>query len=141
MPATAAQTAKQILIVTKDELAAIRDSEQRFAHAKKKAADAEREVKLLRLALAEKVLGIKTEDDLKALSPVQVAKLYAKRLAEGDWKPERGAPVFAFSKTNQGRYPAWAQLYASELGEVAAEKIKSQTDVSYSYSVEVAQPA
>lgn len=141
MPTAAAKPAKESLLVTSDELVAIRDAEKKFSDAKKKLADAEREVKLLRLTLAEKVLGIKTEDELKMLSPVHVAKLYAKRLENGDWKPQRNTPAFAFSKTNEGRYPAWAKLYALELGEVRANQVKAETDLTYSYCVEVAQPA
>jgi len=138
---TAVKTAKEALVVTKDELEELRDWEKKFAEAKKKQADAEREVKFRRLQLAEKVLGIKTEDELKALPPEKVQKLYAQRLTAGDWKLERGAPVFAFKKTSHGCYPPWAKLFAAELGETAAARIKNETETSYSYSVEVAVPA
>lgn len=141
MTTAAAKPAIAPLVVTKDELESLRELEKKFADRKKQVADLEREVKLARLQLAEKVLGIKTEDELKALPPEKVQKLYAKRLAEGDWKLERGAPVFAFKKTSSGTYPAWAKLFADELGQVAAEKIKSETPTKYSYAVEVAVPA
>lgn len=141
MSSAAAKLAKETLVVTKGELEELRDWEKKFADAKKKTADAEREVKFRRLQLAEKVLGVKTEDELKALPPEKIQKLYAKRLTDGDWKLERGAPVFAFKKTSQGAYPAWSQLFAAELGETTAARIKAETPTTYSYAVEVAVPA
>lgn len=140
MPA-AAQSAKEIQIVTKDELSAIAEWERKYADAKKKASAAEKELGYLRIALAEKVLGVKTVDELKRLSPDQVEKKFRRRLADGDWKAERGAPEFSFVKTNQGCYPAWSQLFAEELGESAAQQIRSNTPITYSYAVEVEVPA
>jgi hypothetical protein len=137
MPATAT---KATAVVTKDELLELADWERKYADAKKKASAAEKELSYRRIALAEKVLGIKTADELKRLSPVQVTRLYAQRLTAGDWKPERGAPPFVFSKSSEGRYPAWSQLYVEELGETAAAEIRANTPVTYSYLVEVGQP-
>ncbi|HEX3941370.1 MAG TPA: hypothetical protein VHX11_07810 [Acidobacteriaceae bacterium] len=135
--ATATQTAP--LIVTKDELSELAEWERKYADAKKKLSAAEKELSFRRMQLAEKVLGVKSAEELKQLNPVQVAKLYAKRLTSGEWKSERGAPVFAFSKTNEGRYPSWSQLYVAEMGETAAARVRAETPVVYSYCVEVAQ--
>jgi len=137
MPTAAA---KQTALVTKDELLELAEWERKSADAKKKASAAEKELKFRRLALAEKVLGVKSEDDLKALTPAQVEGRLSKRLDAGDWKPERGAPAFAFSKTNEGRYPSWSQLYIEELGETAAARVRAETPVTYSYCVEVTLP-
>jgi hypothetical protein len=128
-------------LVTKDELLELAEWERKFADAKKKASFAESEVKFRRLKLAEKVLGIKSEDDLKALSPEQVEKKLAKRLEAGEWRPTQNAPEFSFVKTNQGRYPSWSQLFIEEMGETAAARIRTETPLSYSYSVDVAVPA
>lgn len=128
---------KTTAVVTKDELDEIAEWERKFADAKKKAASAEKEVKFRRLALAEKVLGIKSEDDLKELTPDQVNRRMAKRLEAGDWRANQNAPAFTFLKTNEGRYPAWGQLFAKEKGETAAARIKAETPLSYSYCVEV----
>lgn len=128
-------------IVTKDELLELADWERKCADAKKKASAAEKELEFRRLSLAERVLGVKSKDELKALSPEKVQKLFAQRLTAGDWRRERGAPVFAFVKTNEGRYPAWSQLYIDELGETAAAQIKAETPLAYSYCVEVEVPA
>jgi hypothetical protein len=135
-----ATATKQTVVVSSAELIEIGDWERKFAKAKKAAADAEKQVKFLRLQLAEKVLGVKTEDELKSLTPDQLLKKFTKRFEAGDWKPERGAPDFEFSKSSEGRYPAWAQLFASELGETAAARIKAETPVVYSYTVQVALP-
>jgi len=132
---------KATVLVTKDELLELADWERKYAKAEKNAADAKKQLNSRRIALAEKVLGVKTADELKRLSPSQVARLQTQRLTAGDWKPERGAPLFAFSESNHGRYPSWAQLYESELGQPAADLIRANTPLTYSYTVEVAVPA
>ena len=129
---------KQTAIVTKDELMELADWERKYAEAKKRATAAEKELNFRRQSLAEKVLGVKSSDELKQLSPKQVENRYAARLEAGDWKPERGAPGFTFLKTNQGSYPSWSQLYIKEFGETAAAEIRARTPITYSYTVEVA---
>jgi hypothetical protein len=129
---------KQTLVVSVDELTELAEWERKYADAKKKASEAEKELNFRRQALAEKVLGVNSSEDLKKLPPEKVQKLYAQRLAAGDWKPERGAPVFAFAKTNQGCYPSWSQLFVEEMGETAAARVRSETPLTYSYRVEVA---
>jgi hypothetical protein len=131
---------KATALVTKDELLELADWERKYADAKKKASAAEKELAFRRQALAEKVLGVKSADELKELSPDKLLKIYTRRLEAGDWKPERGAPGFAFVKTNQGQYPSWSKLYVEELGETAAARIRTETPIVYSYCVEVATP-
>jgi hypothetical protein len=138
MPATAAKLAP--IVVTKDELTEIAEWERKFADAKKKQAAAEKEVKFRRLKLAETVLGVKTEDELKALTPDQVNRRMAKRLEAGEWRPAQNAPEFTFAKTHQGCYPSWLDLFTAEMGETAAARIKAETPVVYSYAVEVSLP-
>lgn len=135
MPTTAA---KETAIVTKDELIELADWERKYADAEKKASAAKKQLAFRRQSLAEKVLGVKSSDELKQLSPDQVERKLLKRLEAGDWKPERGAPSFSFSKTSEGRYPAWKQLYIDELGETAAAAITAEATTTYSYCVEVA---
>jgi hypothetical protein len=130
--------AKQTLLVSKDELLELADREKKFTDAKKKVSELEAELKFRRQALAEKVLGVKSAEELKALSPKEVEKLYARRLTAGDWRPERSAPAFGFLKTSEGRYPAWKQLFTDLKGETAAAEISANTDPIYSYAVQVA---
>ena len=137
MPTAASKTT---LLVTTEELTELAEWERKCADAKKKASTAEKELKFHRLQLAEKVLGVKSEDELKELSPEQVTKRFAKRLEAGDWKPERGAPEFSFVKTNQGRYPSWSTLFIAKMGETAAARISAETPLTYSYAVEVSLP-
>jgi hypothetical protein len=132
---------KATALVTKDELLELADWERKYADAKKKVSAAEKELSFRRIALAEKVLGIKSADELKRLSPPQIARIQVQRLTAGDWKTERGAPAFAFSKSNEGRYPSWSQLFIEELGETAAAEIRANTPLTYSYTVEVSVPA
>lgn len=137
MTSAATKPAPASALVAKDELLQIADWERKYADAKKKTSLAEKELNFRRQALAEKVLGVTSSTQLKELSPEQVQKFYSKRLAAGDWKLERGAPVFAFAKTSQGVYPSWSQLYIAAMGETAAARIKAETPITYSYSVEV----
>lgn len=130
-----------MVIVTKAELLALAEAEKAHACAKKKASAAERDVKILRMGLAEKVLGIKTEDELKALSPQQVEKKIARRLEAGEWEPAPNAPEFSFVETRAGRYPAWAQIFKSKFGESEAERISNETPMTHSYQVDVSVSA
>lgn len=132
-----AAAAKPILVVTKDELLELAEWERKYADAKKRTSAAEKEVNFRRQSLAEKVLGLKSSDEMKKLSPRQVDKLFTDRRAEGDWKPERGAPIFSFVETSHGSYPAWKQIYIGEFGESAAAGIVNDTPVTHSYAVEV----
>jgi hypothetical protein len=127
-------------IVIKDELLQLADWERKYAEAKKKVTAAEKELAFRRQGLAEKVLGVKSSAELKELSPEKVQRLYAKRLERGDWEPGKGAPAFAFTKTNEGRYPSWSALYIEEMGETAAAKVRTETPITYSYAVEVSVP-
>jgi hypothetical protein len=128
---------KQTALVTKDELTELADWERKHSDATKRVTAAEKELKFRRQQLAEKVLGVKSSEDLKKLSPKQVEKRAADRLEAGDWKPERGAPEFQFVKTSQGSYPAWKQEFIKAQGETAANEIAANAPVVYSYSVEV----
>jgi len=135
MPTAAA---KQIALVTKDELSELADWERKYTERNQKLSEAKKELDFRRQQLAEKVLGVKSAEELKGLSPQQIEKLYAKRLTAGDWRPERGAPGFVFMKTSEGRYPAWKKLFIEAKGETAAAEIQANTDPIYSYAVQVA---
>ncbi len=137
MTTTAAATKIEPALITRDELMELADWERKCAKAKKSVSEAEKELTFRRTALAEKVLGVKSAEELKKLPPAKVQKLQAARLEAGDWRLERGAPEFLFSKTREGRYPAWKELYIGEMGETSANEIIAETDVTYSYRVEV----
>ena len=130
--------AKQTALVTKDELLDLAEWERKYADRTKKVSEAEKELKFRRQALAEKVLGVESSDELKKLSPKQVEKRFADRFEAGDWKPEKGAPEFSFVKNSQGAYPAWKQLYIGKFGETAAAEIINNAAIVYSYAVQVA---
>ena len=134
---TAASAKPAPSVVATAELVELAEWERKYAAAKKKVSEAESELKFRRQQLAEKVLGIKTEDELKALDPDRLLKLFTKRFESGFWRAERGAPDFKFSNTSKGRYPSWAKIYAEDLGETAAARIRTETPITYSYAVEV----
>jgi hypothetical protein len=133
-------TATKTSVVTKAELLELAEWEQEYALATKKVADAKKELDFRRVQVAEKVLGIKSSEELKTLSPDQVERRIAKRLEAGDWRPQANAPEFAFVETSHGSYPAWSKLFIEKLGESAANKIRTETPVNYSYSVQVTLP-
>ena len=91
---TTAAAKLETALVTKDELLELAEWERKHADAKKKVSTAENELEFRRQQLAEKVLGVKSKDELKKLSPKEVDRLGAKRLEAGDWKPERGAGIW-----------------------------------------------
>jgi len=128
---------KQTHVVTKDELLELADWERKYADRTKKVSEAEKELKFRRAALAEKVLGV-TSEELKRLSPQQLENRLTRRLEAGDWKPGKGAPEFSFVKNSQGSYPAWKQEFIKTQGETAAAEIIKNTPLVYSYAVEVA---
>src|SRR5258708_36758238 len=99
--ASAAATAKETAIVRTAELLELERWERKHAIAKVRASATEKEVKFRRLALAEKVLGVKTEAELKPLSPAQVENRLTKRLETGHWKPHRGVSGFPCLKPTQ----------------------------------------
>ena len=127
-------------IVTKEELLELADAERKHADAKKKESAAKKQVEFQRQRLAEKVLGVKSSDELKELTPKQVENRYANRIEAGEWKLEKGAPSFNFVKTNQGSYPSWKALYVEAFSESEADEIAAETPITYSYAVEVSVP-
>jgi len=135
-----AALARETAVVTKSELVELRDWEDDLAKFKKKSSEAEKQVKFRRQAIVEKVLGLQSEDELKRLPIEKVQRLYARRLANGDWELGKGAPVFAFEQTSKGCYPAWKQFLIAEVGETAVNKISAETPETYSYRIEVASP-
>lgn len=128
---------KQTALVTKTELLELAEWERKYADAEKKASAAKKELTFRRQSLAEKVLGVKSADELKQLSPEQVQKRFIKRLEAGDWESQPSAPSFMFSETSHGRYPSWSQLYVEQMGETAAARVRAETPLTYSYCVEV----
>lgn len=121
-----------ILLVTKTELLRLKKAENAFAEATKALADAERALKPLRLALAEKVLGVQSADDFKGMTPEEVEKAFKRRT----WQLALGAPGFSFEKTNEGRYPRWKEEFIAWAGEAEAERVIARTPPSFSYKVE-----
>lgn len=136
----ARDTDTETAVVTKAELVELRDCQADYKTAAKKADKLEKQLEFLQLKLVEKVLGLKSKDELKVLPLEKVQKLFAKRQAEGFWELAERAPLFAFQQTHKGRYPAWKDLFTAEKGEAAAMKIADETPETYSYRIEVASP-
>lgn len=125
------------VVVYAAEVAALRKAEEKYRAAAEAFTAAENAVKPLRLELASKVLGVKTSDEFKTLSPEQVESIASERRGKGLWGTVRGCSKFRFVKVSGARYPAWRQEFIALRGEVEAEKIMAATSPTYSYRVEV----
>jgi hypothetical protein len=128
-----------VQVVTTAELVELADLEEQYAELCKSQADIERKTKAARLSLAQKVLGVESAEQFKALDPETLERLMAVREEKGLWKTERRAPPFLFIKTSAGRYPAWREEFIKRASEAEAEKITAGTDKTYSYRVDVAR--
>ena len=73
------------------------------------------------------MLGVETDDQLKALDPDTLEALMNLRGDRGHWKLQRKAALFLFVKTSEGRYPSWKDEFIAEKGEGAAELILAAT--------------
>jgi len=127
-----------VQIVTHAELFDLAQLEKQYSEANKAKDAVERKVKAARLALAQKVLGVKTADELAALDPSTLDELMAVNEQKGVWKSERKAPPFLFLKTWEGRCPSWRDEFVKLKSEAEAEKITAETDKRYAYRVDVA---
>lgn len=136
MPRVAKKPAQ---IVTAAELLELADLEEQYAELCRTQADIERKTKAARLSLAQKVLGVESAEQFKALDPETLERLMIVRQEKGFWKIERRAPPFLFVKTSAGRYPAWRDEFIKLASEAEAEKITAETDKTYSYRVDVAR--
>jgi hypothetical protein len=128
----------EVELVTRAELLELADLEKSYAEACKEVSDLERRTKAARLSLAQKVLGVESEEQFKKIDPEMLESLMAVREEKGFWQSERKAPPFIFLKTNEGRYPSWKQEFIKVESEAEAEKIVAETPKSYSYRVDVA---
>lgn len=126
------------VVVSRKEIVALRDAEEAYREAQAALTSAENAVKPLRLALAAKVLGIQSMDELKKMDPDEVETTMRKREAKLLWAPAYHLPKFRFVKTAAGRYPAWKAEFIARASEVEAERITAAAPTLYSYRVEVA---
>jgi hypothetical protein len=125
-------------IVSRAELLELAELEKSYAKACREQSDLERRTKAARLSLAQKVLGVESEEQFKRLDPEMLESLMAVREEKGFWRSERKAPPFVFLKTSEGRYPSWKVEFIGIKSEAEAEQIVSATPKSYSYKVDVA---
>ena len=72
-------------LVTKAELSELGILEREFSLVRKRHDDLERRTKAARLALAQKVLGVKSADELSKLDPEMLESLMAAREEKGYW--------------------------------------------------------
>jgi len=123
--------------VTRKELIELRDAEETLTKASRAKSLAEHKVKPLRMALAEKVLGVKTEAEYRAWNPDEILRIINRRMDHEAFEVVRGCPSFVFEQTAAGRYVAWQSAYISEMGQAAADRLTAETPTLYSYRVHV----
>src|ERR1700731_4558901 len=103
MTSTATKEAREVAVVTKAELVELREYEDDLAKFKKKASEAEKQVKFRRQAIVEKVISLLPEAALKVLPLEKVQKLFARRQANETWELGKVFSVFAFDEAHSGR--------------------------------------
>ena len=88
------------------------------------------------LTIFEKVLGVKTLDEVKALDSQAMANLLHKRIEDGAFTVENGADFdFAIPKGGERRNPKWKDLFIGKNGEAAAKQAEADTPVSHTWHV------
>lgn len=137
MPALSKDEQAVAVVVTRKELIHLRDAENALAVASQAHTLAENAVKPLRIALAEKVLGTKTEAEYRAFDPDKIEAIVKSRMKRNLFEIVRGAPSFSFEKTASGRYVAWKQAFIAEMGETAAARRIADEPTTYSYRIHV----
>lgn len=113
-------------------------------HAKlSKEASAAEEIKLAAMmGIFERLLGVKSMDDVAQLSPKDIAAIAKRRLKRGDVELE-GFDLELLLKVIQQskcqRNVSWKQAFIDALGESEAQKIINATPERYSYKAVMVQ--
>lgn len=125
-------TATEVKVITKDEIDELILAQEAKAAAKKLADKADEDFKKQILSLFQKVFGVKTEAEMKRMSPEDIEMLFS--IAKESLLIENGA-AFNLKKTHESRNPQWKQEFIKTSGEAAAQEIINGTKATYSYQV------
>lgn len=109
-------------------------SAQATRHAQE-AADAAKKAAFMRVF--EALLGVKSEDEVRTLSPEALTRLARRRISQGLVKIKGIDPDLLLSKVIQKvrseRRPEWKKCFITRLGESAAVQVQEATEETFSY--------
>jgi hypothetical protein len=80
-------------------------------------------------------MGFLSLDEVKALSPDELAEAIEQRVGKCFHLDKDAFAEFALAKTSQGKYPAWKKELIALNGPAAAAAIEGETATQYSYAV------
>jgi len=107
--------------------------------ARKTAESAEAGKKSAMMKIFEPLLGVKTEDEVAALSPEALAKLAKKRIRAGlvEFNGIDAEVLLnqVIQKTQSRRSVSWKDAFIAELGASKATELTEATDESFSYKI------
>jgi hypothetical protein len=98
---------------------------------------AEEKKKKAAMVVFEALLGVKSEDDVRSLSPDQLKRLARRRIGRGLVVVE-GLDVEVLlekviQKSKSERRPSWKDCFVAALGESTAAEIQANTAETFSY--------
>jgi hypothetical protein len=98
---------------------------------------AEEKKKKAAMVVFEALLGVKSEDDVRSLSPEQLKRLARRRISRGLVVVE-GLDVEVLlekviQKSKSERRPSWKDCFVAALGESKAAEIQNDTAETFSY--------
>jgi hypothetical protein len=136
MPAGAEITMAEILL---SDIRAAAKACTEHGKKRKEAESAEAKKKSAMMKVFEPLLGVKTEEEVAALSPAEIKKLAKQRHRDGLFTMQRGGMSLdelvdqVIQKTQSRRSVSWKDAYINELGASKATALSEATDESFSY--------
>lgn len=127
-----------ITTVSAKDISAAAKACKAHSQAASAASEAESGKKAAMMKLLEPLLGIKSWDELAAMSPDKIKRVARQRVNVGLVELEGielDALLEAIVKSQERRNVSWKDQYIAELGESAATRIIDDTDPSYSYKI------
>lgn len=109
------------------------------ATATKRAAEATAADQIKKAAMCglfERVLGVKSLDDVAHLSPDEIAKMIRRRMKKGELELEGidvDVLIAVIQKSQERRNISWKEAFIAKCGAAAAAEVENSTPVSYSY--------
>jgi hypothetical protein len=136
--APALNTAEPVTLTLAQVRKACRAHKQ-YSAADRARKEAEETKKASAMVVFEALLGIKSEDDLRAMSPEQLKRTARRRIRQGLVQLE-GMSAEALldkviQKSKSERRPSWKDCFIKVLGASAAADIQEATPESFSYKL------
>jgi endonuclease YncB( thermonuclease family) len=112
---------------------------KKYAKANKAKEAAEASKKTAAMAVFEKLLGVKSEDEVRAMSPEEMKSVARRRIRQGLVTLEPGTISLTdllekvIQKSKSERRPSWKDCFIAVHGESKATEIQEATAETFSY--------